>query len=74
MSLNWGTQMASAYSAGLADGKRGRRFADVTRGNGFDACYWQGYGHGSGECLCPNPLSGKRDGRRCVNCGKPRTP
>ncbi len=69
---SWRQGMSNAYANGLADGKRGRRWADATRGGGFDACYWQGFGHGARECICPERLAGKRQSQVCVVCGMRR--
>lgn len=41
----WTPGMASAYTAGLNDGKSGSPM-DVSKSKGFDACYKQGYNHG----------------------------
>jgi len=38
--------MASAYQEGLKDSKEGKA-ADITKAKGFDACYLQGWEHGS---------------------------
>lgn len=68
--LTWQQGMSRAYARGLADGKL--RAPEVLNGNGFDACYFQGFGHGSGECRCPERLAGKRWGQRCIVCGHHR--
>lgn len=71
--MTWARGMAAAYEAGLEDGRRGRRYVDQTRGGGFDACYWQGVGHGLGECLCPDRLTVRGGDRgRCACCGNYR--
>jgi hypothetical protein len=48
--MTWNEPMATAYTAGLEDGKAGNP-SNVTKGNGFDACYMQGYKHGLSTCL-----------------------
>lgn len=68
--MDWRSGMAVAYEAGREDG--GLKCARPERGFGFDACYWQGFGQGSGECRCPSRLAGKRWGQRCVVCGNRR--
>lgn len=77
--MSWREGMAAAYAAGKADGERAKaegercgRYLSPDRGAGFDACYYEGFGHGAEYCRCPNKLGGKRDGRRCVCCGNRR--
>lgn len=72
--LSWREGAARAYSLGLAHGKAGTGHFAPDLSGGFDACYYQGFGHGSGVCRCPAKLAGKRDGRVCVVCGVRRGP
>lgn len=70
---SWRAGMAEAYRVGTEHGEK--RFKDHFAARGFDACYWQGWGHGAGSCGCPDRLAGKyRDGRVCVCCGQRRWP
>jgi hypothetical protein len=72
--MSWKERMALAYQIGLEHGKR--RYPYPYSANGFDACYWQGYGHGSQSCACPDSLAGDRTKpwfpKRCVVCGQVR--
>ena len=68
--LTWQQGMSTAYARGLADAKV--QGPNVYNANGFDACYFEGYGHGRGECFCPESIGGKRWGQRCVCCGQRR--
>lgn len=43
----WGQGMAEAYDAGLEDGLAGK--ACPRKAEGFDACYWQGFTHGTNK-------------------------
>lgn len=69
--MSWAEGMARAYRVGVEHGRRD--YVDPTSSGGFDACYWQGWGHGAKRCACPDRLAGKyRDGRVCVCCGNRR--
>ena len=80
---NWHSDMARAYDLGLRHGQVARAAIGKPPGGylasdlagGFDASYFQGFGRGSGACLCPEVLAGKyRDRRLCVVCNNPRCP
>lgn len=43
--MSWVRSMSIAYLRGLKDGAMGA-LMDVTRAEGFDGCYLQGYWHG----------------------------
>ncbi len=81
----WTPGMNGAYTAGLADGKAGAPM-DLSKSNGFDACYKQGYNHGikqakptqevHPQATAKNIVAGKLDEARknpgkCPKCGTP---
>lgn len=68
VNTGWATGMAQAYTAGLEDGKAGTAGHREAPG-GFEACYWQGVGHGSGVCSCPQRLRARWPDQRCPCCG-----
>lgn len=68
--MSWREGMALAYARGVEHGKIG--YEEPYSANGFDACYWEGFGHGAKKCRCPERLAGKRWGQRCINCGNRR--
>ena len=68
VNLSWREGMARAYSRGLADGKIG--IFNVYNGEGFDACYFQGVGHGAQRCCCPSKLAARFVRDRCPTCGQ----
>lgn len=80
---NWSGDIARAYNLGLRHGQLAKAAIGKPLGSflapdlagGFDASYFQGFGRGSGACLCPEVLAGKyRDRRLCVVCNNPRCP
>lgn len=70
--FSWREGMARAYDVGKKHGEM--NYMEPYAANGFDACYWQGWGHGARRCACPERLAGKRDSRPCGCCGHRRYP
>lgn len=68
---NWRQGMAAAYRAGFQDGVQNTPGHRREPG-GFDACYWQGVGHGAGACKCPSHLNNRGPREACPCCAKRR--
>lgn len=69
--IGWREGMGVAYSRGLEDGRAGTPGHRFEPG-GFDACYWQGVGHGAQQCHCPESLRARWPDQRCPCCGQGR--